>query len=188
MWKSRGKQSAGPSLLHGAASAIIENVRSIQAACGIDRVFLAVDFMGHGSTSITYTDDVREALALAYTAVVAALDAVVFEPEKDFKSAAASGNSMGVAAAEMTILARSTQFYPVVHGGQFVLKVLDEHRRPRMVGSAPTGGVPPKCGAVLRTARSNPDQNAEKDKAGKACKKTFGKRAVCPIVTLKPVG
>lgn len=193
MWKTHGKQSAGPSILRGAAAAIIQNVKQIQAACGIRRAFLAVDFSDHGSTSISYTEDVRQALSAAYTSIVAALDAEVFDPEKDFESAVASHNSMGVAAAEMTILARSTEFYPAVQGGQFVLKVADEHRKPELVGQADTLGpeTPPKCRAVLQSSGGGGSRRGGGDdekKATKKCKKRFGERAPCPVLALVPVG
>jgi hypothetical protein len=60
-----------------------------------------------------------------------------FDPKVDFTEAALAHNSMAVAATEMTILARSSIFIPVVNAGLFVRTVAREWGHPEFtVGAA----------------------------------------------------
>ena len=55
---------------------------------------------------------------------------LLFDADQEYPRAAAVGNAMAVAAAELTILSRASYFVPLVHAGRFVITAQMENNQP----------------------------------------------------------
>jgi hypothetical protein len=220
LWNSHGRNSAGADLLRNAAAIIISNIKRLQKGCKVKRVFFAVDFLEHGSSTLSYqnttpapllagghgdgsyasvvADDSvttnhlkaerlnfqvakREALLAVYNEIVMEVDAVVFDAKRYFPQAQVASNSMAIAAAEMTILAKSKQFYPIVAGGQFVFKTRAESLKPSLIGPDSVASQQNRCGAILEVPLTNTP--AETEQMQKHCRNKHP-LFVCPRIAL----
>lgn len=111
------------------ATRFIGMIRAALTAHNKTKIFVAVDFVGTGSTTHNPSPKLMVALNEVLDMVSAAFLTTRFIPDIDFPEAVAAQNNMLIAATEATILFRATQFVPLKRSGSFVNLILNERER-----------------------------------------------------------
>ena len=152
-WRSEKAHSSNGMWRNLTASgdAIIAAVSDALAHCRLTQVFLAVDFLEHGSQSLSkgagWERRFGSALVEQYRRIQTRFNSIHFQPEHDYKEAHSASNAMAIAAAELSIMSRAAAFVPIVGSGFFVTTVQDERRSPAITAQA--GPLPTQAGQSL---------------------------------------
>ena len=145
-WRSEKVHLTGPGArmwgdMRAAGDKIIAAIARVLKECKLAKVFLAVDFLSHGTQSradATSTAGARRQAGLMeqHRRILEAFDVVTFSPAEDFPVAFKASNAMALAAAELTIISRASVIVPVVRSGFFLDTAISESSRPVMTAQA----------------------------------------------------
>lgn len=115
---------------------IIFAIQEALRICNLKIVYFGVDFRKYGtSTKYKKNEGGNEAMNAQLDRITTQLESkgstvLLFDADKDYPRAAAVGNAMAIAAAELTVMSRASYFMPLVRAGRFALTVQMENNQP----------------------------------------------------------
>eukprot|EP00035_Acanthoeca_spectabilis_P024131 m.452465 g.452465 ORF g.452465 m.452465 type:complete len:430 (-) comp20332_c0_seq1:9-1298(-) len=111
-WMKKGVDST--------AARFVELIDAALRKSKLTKIFIAVDFLGTGSTTHNPNAKALAHLIAVVDIVTNNFHSVKFVPSLDFPDAVRANNNMLIAATEATILMRAAEFVPLKDGGSFV--------------------------------------------------------------------
>lgn len=107
----------------------------------VSTVYFGLDFAEFGTSSTKFGGEKtrmwRQLERITARLVGQGYTVLRFDPAVDYPKAAAAGNNMAVAAAELTIMSRASIVLPLVKAGLYVGTLLNEHLIPTMTANTP---------------------------------------------------